>query len=452
MIDKNFKESFSPEWYSANIKDPTNEVVILRGIIPWQKIINKLCPFYHQNKGPTGKSLRVMVALLIIMRYRKLSDREVVQQVKENRYLQYFCNVPDDGLQNFIHPTSLVTFRKRLGEKGIAIIEETVFKMLRQSGMIQGDNALIDSTVLNNNIVHPNDVNLINNAFEKMKQFARLHNILVWWDDDEVKKMLRGFRLCKKNNRLEWLVKFNVLFVPALSIFNKKIESLEIAQKNIQKSQKKLGKAQKRLKKAQTMLELLTILKEQTLQKIKGEIHIQNRIVSLDEPEARPIVKGKQHPSCEFGTTAQMSFNREGFMITVEIFIGTPNDKTLFPETMDLFTKRLKEQPETVVTDLGYRSSDNAKVVKNSSNVFLGRSHDVSEEQREFCCKARSATEGFIAVAKNLRGFGCSLYRGLKGDKIWSLLCQTAYNLRKFILLLKEEKIEESVLCKLNLA
>ena len=76
----------------------------------------------------------------------------------------------------------------------------------------------------------------------------------------------------------------------------------------------------------------------------------------------------------------------------------------------------------------------------------------MSEENQDFCCKARSATEGFIAVAKNLRGFGCSLYKGFEGDRIWSLLCQTAYNLKKFIQLLQAEKIKEESLLKLGLA
>ena len=138
-------------------------------------------------------------------------------------------------------------------------------------------------------------------------------------------------------------------------------------------------------------------------------------------------------------------------MITIENFIGNPNDKILFPGTLAFFKKRMKEEPETVVTDLGFRSRDNFKAAKGSRNVFLGRSNDVSEEKQDFCCKARSATEGFIAVAKNIRGFGRSLYKGLEGDRIWSLICQTAYNLKKFIQLYNDEEISEESLMKIGL-
>ncbi|MDM8542961.1 hypothetical protein QUF90_17950 [Desulfococcaceae bacterium HSG9] len=74
-----------------------------------------------------------------------------------------------------------------------------------------------------------------------------------------------------------------------------------------------------------------------------------------------------------------------------------------------------------------------------------------SGKERDYRRKARSATEGLIAVAKNLRGFGRSLYRGVSGDRIWSSLCRTACNLKKFLQLYREEKIEEGCLVKLGL-
>ncbi len=82
-----------------------------------------------------------------------------------------------------------------------------------------------------------------------------------------------------------------------------------------------------------------------------------------------------------------MSFNREGFMITVENFIGNPNDKTLFPSTLAIFKERMREDPESVITDLGYRSRNNFKVSEDIPNVFLGRSNDVCEEKRNFVAK-----------------------------------------------------------------
>ncbi|MDM8526101.1 transposase, partial [Desulfococcaceae bacterium HSG8] len=95
MIEKIFKESFPPEWVGKNITDQTNELVILRRIIPWQEITDRLTPFYNDAEGRPGVSLRIVPGVLIVQKLRHLSDRQIVSQVRENRYIQYFCNVPD---------------------------------------------------------------------------------------------------------------------------------------------------------------------------------------------------------------------------------------------------------------------------------------------------------------------------------------------------------------------
>ena len=438
MIKSDFEEVFSKDWVETQIKNSANDLVILRQVIPWQTIINQLTQLYHNNSGRLGKSLRVMVALLILSRLRSLSDREVVEQVKENRYMQYFCNVPDEGLATFVDPSLLSRFRKRMGKKGIAIIEAEVFELLRQSGIIKGDTLMMDSTVLSSNIIYPNDVLLIYRAFGKMRIFASGYELSPWWDQAHIKERWRAFGRSEKGERAAYLTEFYTLFVPALDTFRIHVEALEVPE--FQKE------------KAQELLALLTLLSIQTQQKLAGELHIENRIVSLDEVDARPIKKGKSYPSCEFGTTLQMSFNRQGFMITTENLIGNPSDKTLYGNTLQLFQERMCGYPSTAVTDLGFRSQENLKKTPDSiSHVFLGRSNDVNPEQQDFCRKARSATEGFIAVAKHLRGFGKSLYPRLHGDRIWTLLCQAAYNLKKFLQLYRKEKLEESSLISLGL-
>ena len=138
-------------------------------------------------------------------------------------------------------------------------------------------------------------------------------------------------------------------------------------------------------------------------------------------------------------------------MITLETLIGHPNDKTLYPGTLQTYKQRMKGDPPCSVTDLGFRCRENFKTAEDIKTVFLGKSDDVPEEEQTYCISARSATEGFIAVAKSIRGFKKSRYKGIEGDRIWSLLCQTAYNLRKFLQLYRDEALHEETLCKLGL-
>jgi IS5 family transposase len=436
MIAQTFADVFSPQWIETHILDPTHDLVILRHIIPWQPIIDHLVPFYDNQKGRLGHSLRTLVATLLVSRLRQLSDRKVIKQLQENRYMQYFCNVPDQGLLTFLNPSTLCRFRKRLGKSGIAILEDQVFERLKGAGVIDADTMLMDSSVLESPIIYPNDVRLIYKAFGKMAVLARAGQLALWWDQEHIKKRWRAYNLTP-TQRLAYLAEFHTLFQPALQTFARHLDALQA------------GPLQERW---QQLLAALTILDEQSQQKLAGESHIDHRLVSLDDLDARPIKRGKSHPSTEFGTTTQMTFNRQGFMITTENFIGHPNDTTLYGPTLERFRKRMHRSPTLAVTDQGYRSADNLKRrPKGLKQVFMGRSTDVDEALQDACRKARAATEGFIAVAKHLRGFGRSLYRALTGARIWTLLNQSAYNLQKFLQLYRNEALEERTLVKLRL-
>lgn len=428
----------SEEWIKHNVNDPTNEFVILHKIIPWQKIIDKLVSYYSDNKGRKGTPLKTVIAVLIVAKFRLLSDRAVIGQVKENRFIQYFCNVSDENLFFFMHHSNLTKLRKRFGIKGMEAIDTVVFNLLRVAKVITNDSMLIDSTVLPNNIIYPTDIGLMFKALEKMKQVANRCHIPVWWDEQDVSKLWREYNLNRKKTEIiNFFFEFILILSTALLKFEEIVQTLKDSDKNKEE--------------ALRLLDLLILFQEQNEQKLAGERYISNRIVSLDEPEARPIKKGKKHPKCEFGSTLEFSFNRQGFMVTMENFIGKPNDTTLWSMTTELFKKKMKATPEYAIADQGYRSRVNQTIPKGASHIFLGKSLDVDEDQQAYCQKARSATEGFIAVAKNLRGFDKSLYRGIDGDRIWSILCQVAYNLKKFLQLYKDEKISEESLMILGL-
>ncbi|PON10469.1 hypothetical protein C2W62_49890, partial [Candidatus Entotheonella serta] len=133
-------------------------------------------------------------------------------------------------------------------------------------------------------------------------------------------------------------------------------------------------------------------------------------------------------------------------------FIGKPDDRTLYGATFERYRKRTSAYPQGAVTDSGYRSAKNLKLHHEDLDyVFMGNSSDVDETYKEAALKSRSATEGFIAVAKTWRGFGRSLYRGLQGATLWTLLNQCAYNLKKVLQLYRNEVLSEATVMALRL-
>jgi transposase, IS5 family len=443
MIAQTFDEVFSPQWINTHLSHSTHDLIILRQLIPWQSIMDGLVPFYDLKQGRTGCALRTLVAVSILARLRQLSDRQVIVHIQENRYMQYFCHVPDPNLRTFMHPSTLCRFRKRLGQEGISLIEEQVFTCLKRADVIEADMMLMDATVLDSPILYPTDVGLLYKAFDKMARLATEGHLKPWWDTAHLNTRWRAYHLDRGHHRI-YLEEFHTLLRPALAGLE---ERLGQRQEPVDNHQEKSLQARWR-----HLIAVLTLLDEQTQQKLAGERHIENRLVSLDDLDARPIQKGKSHPKTEFGTTLQMTFNRQGFLITTENFIGQPNEKTLYAPTLERFRTRMGAYPGGAVTDLGYRSAKNRKLNhQNIDYAFMGKSSDVDEAYQMACRSARSATEGFIAVAKNLRGFGQSLYRSLVGATIWSRLNQCAYNLKKFLQLYRHEALAEATLMKLRL-
>src|SRR5713101_5132596 len=100
---------------------------------------------------------------------------------------------------------------------------------------------------------------------------------------------------------------------------------------------------------------------------LAGASHIDQRLISLDALAARPSTKGKSYPSPACGTALQMPFNRPGFMMPTDTFIGQPTATTLYGPTVEHLRARRQAYPGTAVTDLGFRSATNLKL--NSPHI-----------------------------------------------------------------------------------
>jgi len=178
MIAQTFQDAFSPQWIKTHLTNPTHDLILLRHIIPWHPILDRLVPFYNPQKGRTGHSLRLLVATSLLSRLRQLSDRKVIENIQENRYMQYFCNVPDQSLMTFLNPSTLCRFRKRLGTEGTLIIEDQVFQYLKRASVIDADMMLMDATVLESPIIYPTDVRLLYpGLFMRAKHVHGIHSL-----------------------------------------------------------------------------------------------------------------------------------------------------------------------------------------------------------------------------------------------------------------------------------
>ena len=179
--------------------NPTNRWVVLAHLIPWDEICNMYFKFVP--KGQTGRpplNPRIVIGSLIIKHMCNLDDRETVDQISENIYMQYFLGYPSFTNESPFDASLFVEFRKRLGMDNLNAINEKIVAIKTQlesshksesptrdseneneQSNNQHDNindtdhigrVIYDATACPQDIAYPTDLNLLSDAREKLEE------------------------------------------------------------------------------------------------------------------------------------------------------------------------------------------------------------------------------------------------------------------------------------------
>lgn len=143
-----------------------------------------------------------MVGLLILKQLRNLSDESVVERWVENGYYQCFCGEAFFKWEFPCHPTDLVHFRKRIGERGIERILQITIEL--NGSKAKEDELLIDSTVQEKNITFPKDTKLYERISKKCVAIAEKEKVKLRQTYRRTLKKLilaQRFRNHPKNNK-----------------------------------------------------------------------------------------------------------------------------------------------------------------------------------------------------------------------------------------------------------
>ena len=100
--------------FSGNLRSD-NRWVKLSKLIPWGEF-EKDYPKSLKGSGLGSPAISIRVALGALIAKERLgtSDRETVEQIRENPYLQYFLGCKEYKDKELFHPTMFVSFRKRI--------------------------------------------------------------------------------------------------------------------------------------------------------------------------------------------------------------------------------------------------------------------------------------------------------------------------------------------------
>lgn len=94
-----------------------NRWVKLAKIIPWESIEELCANLFSSNHDQVDKPVRMALGALIIKEKCGFSDRETVEKITKNPYLQYFIGLREYKDHPPFHPSSMVHFHKRFGNE-----------------------------------------------------------------------------------------------------------------------------------------------------------------------------------------------------------------------------------------------------------------------------------------------------------------------------------------------
>jgi IS5 family transposase len=174
----------------------------------------------------------------------------------------------------------------------------------------------------------------------------------------------------------------------------------------------------------------------QIKQRVAGE-PIKDRLVSLADPDARPIRKGKLGKPNEFGYVTQLAEVTEntkrgarGLIVPSATAIGNPSEDSLLPHTVAEL-KRLGISPREVALDGGFNVGPTREALEDLApeRVFIsGRQQPGSKRTQRRMQRYRTGAEGRISHLKRRYGMDRSRLKGDEGQQIWTGWAILAYN------------------------
>ena len=100
---------------------------------PWSEFEEDYAENFPTEMGAPAKSFRMALGALIIKEKRGISDRETVEQIRENPYLQYFIGQSTYSNKLPFDQSLLVHFRQQISANLINKVNERMVKRIRET-------------------------------------------------------------------------------------------------------------------------------------------------------------------------------------------------------------------------------------------------------------------------------------------------------------------------------
>ena len=437
--------------------NPENRWVKKAATIPWNEIEDRYAGLFPSKTGMPAKPLQTALGSLIIQKQYDYSDRELVEQIRENPYYQYFIGLPGYQDRAPFAPSLLVKFRKRLSDDILAEINEMIAQYNEPDdhqgpGAGNGGNndpqgseggnkgtLILDATCAPQNIEFPQDVNLLNQARQNLESLLEtLCNEYNFYAFRTYRDLARKDYLNFAKSKKRSAKKIRKAVKKQLQYIRRDLGYVDIL---INYNDVALSEKQSR------QLDVIRELYAQQQYMYTNKTHsVKDRIVSINQPYIRPIVRGKAKAPVEFGTKLDMSIDDRGIARVERMSFDAYNEADVLTEAVERYRQRTGAYPERVLVDQIYRTRKNRSFCKEHniriSGPALGRPKPMSLEEKKQAYQDntdRIEVERGFSLAKRCYGLGrihTKLDTTTKGSIVLSIIVMNINHLTRELSLL----------------
>jgi len=382
--------------------DPENRWILLSGLIPWE-LLEPLYQHQFNNRGRPAKRFRVALGSLIIQETLGVSDRELVIQISENPYMQFFLGFPSFETKIPFDSSLLVYFRKRINWKNIAQINDLIAAQCpndevpeTNSGTIDKNDddpengqaieetclphnepvegtLILDATCIPADIRYPQDLSLLDEARRKTETIIDVLHKSVGG------KKPRTYRIAARKQFLAVIRKrkkepkqMQKAIGKQLQYVGRNLRAIKDLMDNYRQQQGQ-GSLLSVLSNAEykALLVVHELYRQQLELKGKKKRSIPDRIVSIRQPHIRPIIRGKARSDVEFGAKVSVAcFN--GFIFVDRISFDAYSESKDIPLQVEAYRLRTGHYPERILADKAYQNRENRQWCKERGIRLMG--------------------------------------------------------------------------------
>jgi IS5 family transposase len=385
--------------------------------------------------------LRLMV---LKQRYR-WGYRSLVAEVSDSIHLRRFCRI---SLAERVPDESTVRkLTRRIGAETVNELTRVMVDAAVREKRFRPRAVRIDSTVIEADVKYPTDANLASHGVKALaREGAKLATLVKEKTvrvRDRSRSMGRKLRaLTRTIRRRSGDAKSEVLLLTEQT--GQLLErSVAEARKLVKLARRRaVGRGAAAKRRAANRLEELAERCHKVTVQIRSRVAkapITDRLISLADPDARPIRKGKLGKPNEFGYVSQICEVTEhtrrgarGLIMVPATRIGNPGEDTLLPDTLAELTS-LGISPREIALDGGFNIAPTRQALEdhnlNPDRVFIsGRQQPGSRRTQRRLQRYRTGAEGRISHLKRGYGMNRSRLKGEQGQQIWTGWTILAYN------------------------